>query len=164
MSYRQAVFANDQFYHVFNRGVEKRKTFIDKRDYSRFVDSLKYYRARDQHIRFSFRGRIAGENKPGPLFAEVVSYCLMPNHFHILLKQVNDNGITMFLSKLTNSYTKYFNTRYKRVGPLFQGSFKAVRIKSDEQLVHTCRYIHLNPLIDYLGKNIRDYAYSSYLE
>jgi len=164
MSYRQAVFANGQFYHVFNRGVEKRRTFIDKRDYSRFVDSLNYYRARDQHIRFSFRGRMDAENELGPLFAEVVSYCLMPNHFHLLLKQVTDNGITTFLSKLSNSYTKYFNTRYKRVGPLFQGSFKAVRIESDEQLVHVCRYIHLNPLIDYLVKNIRDYAYSSYLE
>ncbi len=167
MSYRQAVFANDQFYHVFNRGVEKRTTFIDRRDYNRFIDSLNYYRARDQHVRFSFRGRITVLNKnisSGPLFAEVVSYCLMPNHFHLLLKQVNDNGITAFLSKLSNSYTKYFNTRYKRIGPLFQGSFKAVRIESDEQLLHVSRYIHLNPLIDYLAKDIRAYTYSSYLE
>lgn len=167
MSYRQVVFANDQFYHVFNRGVEKRTTFIDRRDYSRFVDSLNYYRARDQHVRFSFRGRIVTDNKnifSGPLFAEVISYCLMPNHFHLLLKQINDNGITMFLSKLSNSYTKYFNTRYKRVGPLFQGSFKAVRIESDEQLLHVSRYIHLNPLIDYLIKDLRNYIYSSYLE
>lgn len=167
MSYRQAVFASGQFYHVFNRGVEKRTTFIDRRDYNRFIDSLNYYRARDQHVRFSFRGRIAVLNKdisPGPLFAEVVSYCLMPNHFHLLLKQVNDNGITTFLSKLSNSYTKYFNTRYKRVGPLFQGSFKAVRIESDEQLIHVSRYIHLNPLIDYLVKDLRAYTHSSYLE
>ena len=167
MSYRQAVFANGQFYHVFNRGVEKRMTFIDKRDYSRFIDSLNYYRPRDQHVRFSFRGRITILNQDirlGPLLAEVVSYCLMPNHFHLLLKQVVDNGITTFLSKLSNSYTKYFNTRHRRVGPLFQGSFKAVRIESDEQFVHVCRYIHLNPLIDYLTKDIRDYTYSSYLE
>jgi putative transposase len=166
MSYRQAVFANGQFYHVFNRGVEKRTTFIDKRDYDRFVNSLNYYRARDQHVRFSFRGRMVVDNNIsfGPLFAEVVSYCLMPNHFHLLLKQVNDNGISTFLSKLSNSHTKYFNTRYRRVGPLFQGSFKAVRIESDEQLLHVSRYIHLNPLIDYLTKDIRTYAHSSYLE
>lgn len=167
MSYRQAVFANGQFYHVFNRGVEKRTTFIDKRDYDRFVDSLNYYRARDQHVRFSFRGRMRIDDKDllsGPLFAELVCYCLMPNHFHLLLKQVTDNGITTFLSKLSNSYTKYFNTRHKRVGPLFQGSFKAVRIESDEQLLHVSRYIHLNPLIDYLSKDIRTYRYSSYLE
>lgn len=166
MSYRQAVFANGEFYHVFNRGVEKRITFVDKRDYDRFVESLNYYRARDQRVRFSFRGRMT-EHKSissGPFFAEVVSYCLMPNHFHLLLKQVNDNGITMFLSKLSNSYTKYFNTRHKRVGPLFQGSFKAIRIESDEQLVHVSRYIHLNPLIDYLTRDLRTYANSSYLE
>lgn len=167
MSYRQAIFANDQFYHVFNRGVEKRTTFIDKRDYNRFVHSLNYYRARDQHVRFSFKNRRPDFNKnksSGPLFAEVVSYCLMPNHFHLLLKQVNDNGITTFLSKLSNSYTKYFNTRHRRVGPLFQGSFKAVRIESDEQLMHVSRYIHLNPLIDYLTKDLQTYTYSSYLE
>ncbi len=167
MSYRQAIFANGQFYHVFNRGVEKRTTFIDRRDYNRFVDSLNYYRAKDQRVRFSFRGRLPILNKDipsGPLFAEVVSYCLMPNHFHLLLKQVNDSGITTFLSKLSNSYTKYFNTRHKRVGPLFQGSFKAVRIESDEQLTHVSRYIHLNPLIDYLVKDIKTYVYSSYLE
>lgn len=167
MSYRQAVFANGQFYHVFNRGVEKRTTFIDRRDYNRFIDSLNYYRARDQHVRFSFRGRITFLNKDissGHLLAEVVSYCLMPNHFHLLLKQVTDNGISTYLSKLSNSYTKYFNTRHKRVGPLFQGSFKAVRVKNDEQLIHVCRYIHLNPLIDYLVKDLRAYIYSSYLE
>ncbi len=166
MSYRQAVFANGQFYHVFNRGVEKRTTFIDKRDYNRFIENLEYYRTRDQHVRFSFRGRIVLNKtiSSDVLLAEVVAYCLMPNHFHLLLKQVSDNGITKFLGKLSNSYTKYFNTRHKRVGPLFQGSFKAVRIESDEQLVHVCRYIHLNPLIDYLVSNIRDYDYSSYLE
>lgn len=167
MSYRQVVFANEQFYHVFNRGVEKRTTFIDKRDYNRFIDSLNYYRARDQHVRFSFKGRIktfGKEISSGSLLAEVISYCLMPNHFHLLLKQVTDNGITTFLSKLSNSYTKYFNTRRKRVGPLFQGSFKAVRIENDEQLVHVSRYIHLNPLIDYLVKDIQAYKYSSYLE
>jgi len=167
MSYRQAVFANDQFYHVFNRGVEKRTTFIDRRDYNRFIDSLDYYQERDQHVRFSFKNRLPDFNKNksyGPLLAEIISYCLMPNHFHLLLKQVADNGITIFLSKLGNSYTKYFNTRYRRVGPLFQGSFKAVRIESDEQLIHVSRYIHLNPLIDYLTKDLQAYTYSSYLE
>jgi len=81
-----------------------------------------------------------------------------------MLKQVKENGITIFLSKITNSYTKYFNTKYKRIGPLFQGTFKAVRVQDDEQLIHTSRYIHLNPLTQYLVKNLRDYQFSSYLE
>ena len=168
MAYRQAIFANNQFYHVYNRGVEKRATFMNKRDYSRFTQSFDYYRNKNQTIRFSFRNRpmlLKKDISSGNSFlVEIVSFCLMPNHFHLLLKQAADEGITKFLSKLSNSYTKYFNTKYQRVGPLFQGSFKAVRMESDEQLIHTCRYIHLNPLIDYLVKDLRAYPYSSYPE
>lgn len=167
MSYRQAIFANNHFYHVFNRGVEKRMTFMDKRDYGRFTESLNYYRVKDQNVRFSFRGRTLDHKSNESalsLLAEIVCYCLMPNHFHLLLRQVTDNGITKFISKLSNSYTKYFNTKHRRVGPLFQGSFKAVRIESDEQLVHVSRYIHLNPLIDFITKDLKKYPYSSYLE
>lgn len=92
------------------------------------------------------------------------AYCLMPNHFHFLLKQERDGGISEFISKLINSYTKYFNTKYKRVGPLLQGQFKAVHIDSDEQLLHVNRYIHLNPSVAYLVKMLRDYRWSSYPE
>ena len=88
----------------------------------------------------------------------------MPNHFHFLLKQLRDDGITEFASKLTNSYTKYFNTKHTRVGPLFQGEFKAVLIESDEQLLHLSRYTHLNPLVSYLTKNLNSYEWSSYGE
>lgn len=95
---------------------------------------------------------------------EIVCYCLMPNHFHFLLKQVRDGSITEFVSKLSNSYTKYFNTKNERVGPLLQGEFKVVHIKRDEQLIHLSRYIHLNPLIDYFIKDLKTYPWSSYLE
>ncbi len=88
----------------------------------------------------------------------------MPNHFHFLLKQLKEGGITEFLSKLCNSYTKYFNTKYKRVGPLLQGEFKAVLVESDEQLLHLSRYIHLNPLVSYIVKNLDLYEWSSYEE
>lgn len=165
--YNQAIFANNEFYHVFNRGVEKRLTFLNKRDYQRFIDSINYYRIKDPPTRFSFRNRPILLQKSimnnSPL-VEIICFCLMPNHFHLLVKQIEENGITIFLSKFSNSYTKYFNTKHKRIGPLFQGSFKAVRIEDDEQLIHVSRYIHLNPLIDYLVKNLRLYKYSSYLE
>ena len=88
----------------------------------------------------------------------------MPNHFHLLIKQLKDRGITEFLSKLSNSYTKFYNTKYKRIGPLFQGQFKAVLIESDEQLIHVSRYIHLNPIASYLTKDLNSYEWSSYRE
>lgn len=166
MSYQQTVFANNEFYHIMNRGVEKRITFLDRRDYQRFLEILNYYRIQNP-IRFSFRKRdniFKKEVKDKSLLVEIACFCLMPNHFHLLVKQLEEGGITTFISKLSNSYTKYFNTRHKRVGPLFQGSFKAVRIENNEQLMHVSRYIHLNPLIDYLVKDLRTYSYSSYLE
>lgn len=164
MPYHQAVFANNQYYHIFNRGVEKRTTFINKRDYERFTETLDFYRVKNPPSKFSFKNRpiILKSAVSNELIVEVICFCLMPNHFHILAKQVQERGITTFLSKLTNSYTKYFNTKHKRVGPLFQGSFKAVRIEDDEQLIHISRYIHLNPLIDYIVKDLRTYSYSSY--
>lgn len=166
MPYQQAVFANQQIYHVFNRGVEKRITFVDKRDYLRFLDTINHYRIKTPLTRFSFKNRPVLNSKKTdetPLI-ELLCYCLMPNHFHLLIRQVENNGITHFMSQLSNSYTKYFNTKHKRVGPLFQGSFKAVRIENDEQLLHVSRYIHLNPLIDYIVKDLRTYPYSSYPE
>lgn len=166
MAYRQAVFANQEVYHIFNRGVEKRVTFEDKRDLERFTQTLDYYRFQNPPSRFSFRKRPKLTKKSGDttLLVEILCYCLMPNHFHLLLKQIEKNGITTFLSKVTNSYTKYFNTKHKRVGPLFQGTFKAVRVEDDEQLVHVSRYIHLNPLVGYIVKDLRKFTYSSYLE
>ena len=166
MPYRQVILANYEYYHVFNRGVEKRITFTNKRDYARFIETMDYYSMENPPARFSFRDRPASLRKKssGSPIVEIICYCLMPNHFHFLLRQIKEKGISTFLSKVGNSYTKYFNTKYKRVGPLFQGCFKAVRIEDDEQLVHVSRYIHLNPLIDYVTYDLRTYPYSSYLE
>jgi putative transposase len=87
----------------------------------------------------------------------------MPNHFHLLLRQEAEGGISSFMKHLTDSYTRYFNTKYNRVGPLYQGAFKAVRIETDEQLLHVSRYIHLNPLVSLLvnEKDFLDYPWSS---
>ena len=88
----------------------------------------------------------------------------MPNHFHLLIQQVTEKGVQEFVGKLANSYTKYFNTRHNRIGPLFQGEFKAVLIESDEQLIHVSRYIHLNPYVSEITKDLNYYPYSSFLE
>lgn len=166
MPYQQAIFANNEIYHIVNRGVEKRQIFMNKRDYERFIETMDYYRIKNPPTRFSFKNRpllLQKTTKNLPL-VEILCFCLMPNHFHILLRQIEEGGITTFVSKLINSYTKYFNIKHKRVGPLLQGAFKAVRIENDEQLIHVSRYIHLNPLIDYLVKDLKTYPYSSYLE
>ena len=86
----------------------------------------------------------------------------MLNHLHFLLRQLTDNGISIFMSKLTNSYTRYLNTKKERNGPFFQGRFKSVRIESNEQLLHVSRYIHLNPLVAGLVSNLSNYSWSSY--
>ena len=152
---RKLVFANDEIYHVFNRGVEKRPTFTDKRELSRALLTLDFYRfakppvklskflviPKDQQKKF-----LENLKKEFEKLIEIICFCLMPNHFHFMLKQKLDNGISTFVSNFTNSFTRYFNTKHERIGPLFEGIFKAVRIESEEQLIHTSRYIHLNPV------------------
>src|SRR3989344_499221 len=173
-SYRSTVLANDQFYHIFNRGVEKRTIFEYKRDYERAINTIKFYRFKNLPLKFSKFLIKPKENKfelykkiekNGELI-EIIAYCLIPNHFHLLVKQLQENGISKALSNFTNSYAKYFNTRNNRNGPLFQGIFKAVRVESNEQLLHLSRYIHLNPVVSFVIKeeNFEDFAWSSLKE
>ena len=172
---RKLVFANDEIYHVFNRGVEKRPTFTDKRELSRALLTLDFYRfakppvklskflviPKDQQKKF-----LENLKKEFEKLIEIICFCLMPNHFHFMLKQKLDNGISTFVSNFTNSFTRYFNTKHERIGPLFEGIFKAVRIESEEQLIHTSRYIHLNPVSSFLiePEELETYQWSSYPE
>lgn len=171
-SNRKVVFANGEYYHVFNRGVEKRPTFTSKYEFLRAMDSINFYRYGELHIRYSKYLNLNQDKKveflknlnEDQLQVEIVAFCLMNNHFHFLLKQLKDYGIVKFMAKFTNSYTKYFNTKHQRVGPLFQGVFKAVHIKDDEQLIHLSRYIHLNPVSGFIIKieDLTNYLWSSY--
>lgn len=101
--------------------------------------------------------------KDNNLHVEVLAFCLMTNHFHLLLKQISPKGIITFMGNVQNSHVKYLNTKEERVGPLFQSPFKAVRIETDEQLLHVSRYIHLNPSTEYLVEieNLSEYPWSS---
>ncbi|MBI2012070.1 transposase [Candidatus Daviesbacteria bacterium] len=156
---------NGQYYHIYNRGVEKKPIFNNRRDYQRFYKSLSYYQLQGPKPSYSkfFQPKMTKIDFSKKI-VEVICFCLMPNHFHFLVKQTIDGGVTEFISKLSNSYTKYFNIKYRRVGPLFQGEFKAVLVESDEQLIHLSRYIHLNPTVSYLTKDITQYEWSSYRE
>lgn len=165
MSYQQAVFVSKGIYHITNRGLEKGLTFVDEKDCQRFIETLEYYRSKNPPARFSFRNRPSSKKgKDETFLVEVIAFCLMPNRFRILIKQLMDGGATTFLSKVQNSYTKYFNGRHQRGGPIFRSGFKAVAVMGSEQLLQVCRYIHLNPLIDRVVRDLKRFPYSSYLE
>ena len=175
MALRKIVLATDQIYHIYNRGVEKRPIFLNKRDYNRFIQLINYYRFANCPVKFSQFKTLSRDSKNDLLdklesqsdkLIEILVFCLMPNHIHFLCKQLKDNGISKFMNKLSSGYSHYFNTLNQRVGPLFQGNFKAVRIETDEQLIHTSRYIHLNPVSSYLidFNSLESYDYSSYPE
>lgn len=175
MSRRKIILANNEIYHTYNRGVEKRPIFLIRKDYLRFIALINYYRFANCPIKFShFKGlsvekrekiliRLEGKSKK---LVDIIAFCLMQNHVHFLLRQLQDNGISKFMAKTTNGFSHYFNLRHERVGHLFQGNFGAVRIENEEQLLHVSRYIHLNPASSYLIKieNIDDYEYSSFPE
>ena len=138
--------------------------FNNSYDYSRFTKTTLYYLIDGPKPRFSIFSPTTQLLNAEKRIIEIVCYCLMPNHFHFLLQQKRATGITEFVSKLTNSYTKYFNIKNGRVGPLFQGEFKSVHIETNEQLLHLSRYIHLNPLVGYVTKYLESYKWSSYVE
>lgn len=170
---RKIPLVTDEVYHVFNRGMNRQPTFTDKREYQRAVESLRFYKVAHPPISLSKYLRLEDQKQQEmskvleaykPL-VDIFSYCLMPNHFHFLIRQKEDKGIAVFLSNFQNSYTRYFNTRHDRDGSLFLDQFKAVRIETDEQLLHVSRYIHLNPYTGYLVKthaDLEEYPWSSF--
>lgn len=160
-------FVTDCYYHIYNRGVEKRNIFMEEKDFHRFLETLDYYRMTPLSMRLSDfkRGKLClGKVEVQKEIVIIHCFCLMPNHYHLLIQQVSDNGITQFLKKVSDSYTRYFNTKHKRIGPLFQGSFKAKLIETDENLLQLSRYIHRNPvaLVKCEGEDKKIYPYSSY--
>ena len=170
---REIPLITNEVYHILNRGIAFQPSFQNKKDYTRAIEALFYYQNKKPPLRYSKFLLLANSKRTQILekltqekqfLVEIISYCLMPNHFHLLLKQLTENGISKFISNFTNSYTRYFNTKHKRTGPLFQGKFKAIRVEINEQLFHLSRYIHLNPYSSYVVKTLKDlenYSYSS---
>jgi len=171
-SVRRTPLVNEDFYHVFNRGIARAPTFMSIANYKQAMLALSYYRFLNPPMSLSRFKKLAVEERRKLLddlqetkkFIEIVSFVLMPNHFHFLIKQIRDNGISKFISQFTNSYTRYFNTVFDRVGPLFQGVFKSVHIETNEQLLHVSRYIHLNPVASNVirVKDLFFYPWSSF--
>jgi len=176
MPRRNLPLVTGEIYHIFNKGVNGTEIFSTKRDYQRAIRLLEYYRFITPPLRYSRLKDIPSDqrikilnnlNKENQLLVTILSYCLMPNHFHLLVKQVNDIGISKFMSQFQNSYARYFNTRHGRAGPLFLGQFKAKRITNQEILLHAHRYIQLNPYSSFIVKDFNElklYPWSSFPE
>jgi len=169
------VLTENETYHIFNRGLDRRPVFLNHWDFVRAWKTLDFYRFKNTSLNLA-KVLVMGKEDKEKFFSnlrkdsnkqvEVISYCFMPNHFHFLLKQKQKEGISTFLSNFTNSYTRYFNARHKRRGRLFEGVFKAVRIETEEQLMHVSRYFHLNPVVSLVIKEceLGDYNWSSFPE
>ena len=160
------------YYHLYNRGVERRIIFEDELDYKTFISYLKIYltplNLRGPTLKDE-EGKTISPSRVINNFVddiELYAYCLMPNHFHILLKQNSERAIASFMQSIITKYVRYFNKRYKRVGGLFQDKYKCVTIKSEEQYTYLSKYIHRNPLPDHPTRTdlegLRVYKYSSY--
>jgi len=142
---RKIPLTTNEYYHIYNRGAEKRKIFLQEKDYSRFLLGAREFNDVEPKVRLSEIELQAIKNNKNPL-VEIVCCCLMPNHWHFILKQIQDDGISKFVHKLTIGHAMYFNTKYEREGRLYQGTFKAIHIENDAYLLHLSRYIHLNPV------------------
>jgi len=183
---KKPQFLKDQIYHVYNRGVEKRDIFLDEEDYFRFIHDLFEFNDKDSVVNsyYHFNSKLKKgeqfnyskqERKPRKILVEILVFVLMPNHFHLLLKQVRENGIVKFMHKLGTGYTNYFNKKYERVGSLFQGRFKALLVNEEKHFFHLPFYIHTNPLDLIYGSStsidrrkgvefLENYRWSSYLD
>lgn len=164
MPCRKTILATGEFYHVLNRSLNRAPIFNNKRDIHNFLLCAKYYLSSSPPVKFSLYRKNVNKyqiNLNDPI-VKILAYCLMPNHFHFILLQNHDNGIRTYIQKLSNSYVHYINLKTKRKGALFESTFKAIRIESEEQLIHLSRYIHLNPVTAYLVKRPQDYEYSSF--
>ena len=150
-------YLENGIYHVYNRGINKSPIFTDEQDHIVFMHLLKTYLS-------PITDPITKSKTPKTLHNEVLllQFCLMPNHFHLLIKQKTKEGMTKLMQKTCVAYAKYFNKKYERVGHLFQGVYQAVRIKDDVQFLQVSKYIHLNPIE--IEKDLEKYKYSSYLE
>ena len=170
---REGKLANGEVYHVFTRSIAKFVVFNDHVEFGRILELIDLYRYQNFNYKFSqfldlsapsqtvIIEHIRSEND---LLVDVIAFCIMPTHIHFAVRQVTEGGISKYLSRVLNGYSRYFNTKHKRVGPLWSGRFKNVFVNNDDQLLHLTRYIHLNPTSASLVSQPQLWKYSSYNE
>lgn len=161
---RRVILASGETYHIFNRSLRQTPIFTTKREFDLFLMAIRYYLQPNPPVKFSIYRQQPNKYKTDltKTLVKIVAYCLMPTHFHFILTQHEEEGIKIFIHRLTTSYSRYFNLKYNQKGPVFENRFKAVRIETQEQLIHLSRYVHLNPTTSFLVKDPGQYNYSSY--
>ncbi|MFA4817234.1 MAG: transposase [Parcubacteria group bacterium] len=156
---RKVPFEKGEFYHIYNRGTDKRNIFGDEWDFHRFFQSILEFNTVEpigsifENSFKNSKNRSLGHpmSKLDKRLVNIICYSVSPNHYHFILEPLVDKGIEKFMQKLGNGYTKYFNHKYKRSGVLFQGKFKSTHINSNEYLLHLSVYVNLNNLVHKLG-------------
>ncbi|AEI15554.1 hypothetical protein Flexsi_1920 [Flexistipes sinusarabici DSM 4947] len=168
---RKQPLVTDHVYHVFTKSIAGYEIFRGVADFHRMIEMMKFYGYEKRPARFSEYVRIKNKDEylkkyihSEDTIVDLVAYCLMPTHIHFLLVQKKDKGISAYMKNILDSYTRYFNNKNYRKGPLWQGRFKSVHVETDEQLLHLTRYIHLNPTSSKLVPTPEDWPYSSYRE
>lgn len=148
---RKTTFENGEYYHVYNRGVDKRDIFLSDNDRFRFLESMREFNQVAPVVSLYIKNRVGKNVAVQPLqnekLVEIISYCLLPNHFHLILKQEKDGGISEFMKRLGGGYTWFFNYRHERSGSLFQGRFKSIHIDSNEYLLYLSAYVSGNNFV-----------------
>ena len=164
---RTIPLTTNELYHIYTKSIAEFKIFNTPDDCERIIDELSYYSIEAPPLRFSAYERLKKDRDlistrfdKAAKIVEIIAYCIMPTHIHLILK----GEVSKFTSLVLNSYSKYFNNKYKRKGPLWEGRFKNVPIQDDGQYLHLTRYIHLNPVTSYLVDDPINWKYSSYAE
>ncbi len=159
-----------EVYHVYSKSIAEYKIFNSDSEFMRMKKAMAYYQVERQAVNFSKFKECSIEfiknflSKDIKKFVQIICYCIMPTHIHLVLKQLEEKGISCFMNNVLNSYSRYFNIKHNRKGPLWEARFKKVHVRSDEQLLHLTRYIHLNPPTAHLVNKPEDWKYSSYRE
>ncbi len=172
---RKIKIAPGEYYHIYNRGNNKQNIFLDIRDWSRFLFLILYFQSPTSihnisyHISHFIKNRVFNISESvlqkilKDRTVELISFCLMPNHFHLIVQELKENGISKYMEKTQKAYAKYFNAKYKKNGHLFQGPYQIVHVKNNEQLLHLSAYIHHNAREIKEWKNKEEkYPWSSY--
>jgi putative transposase len=172
MPSRKVQLVKGEMYHIYSKSIADFKIFTSETDYTRMQDEFTFYssvkpacnfssfQALKKDCSFHAKQQINCKDK----LVDIIAYCIMPSHIHLILKEIREDGIAKFMESILKSYSRYFNIKHNRKGPLWESRFNNILVKDHEQFIHLTRYIHLNPVTAYIVNNPVDWNYSSYRE